>query len=95
MTTAENAVNTFAILKGQGIRTMTVVTSSYHQRWGQVLYNGVSALYDQQYGYSPEIVSNFCYDIQPENAAFRNDASIAIGQLSSILGVPHQASRRP
>ena len=93
MTTAENAVNTFAILKEHGIRTMTIVTSSYHQRWGQVLYNAVSALYEQQFGYAPEIISNYCYDIGPENSAYRNDAEIAIRQLSSILGVSRYAAR--
>lgn len=94
MTTAENAVNTLAILKEHGVRTMTIVTSSYHQRWGQVLYNAVSALYEQQYGYAPEIIGNYCYDISPETEAFRNDASIAISQLGSILGVQRQTPRR-
>ena len=35
MTTAENAVNTFEILRREGVRTMTIVTSDYHQRWGR------------------------------------------------------------
>ena len=91
MTTAENAVNTLAILKSRGVRTMTIVTSSYHQRWGQVLYNAMSAVYGQQYGYMPEIVSNYCFSTEPENEAFRNDARIAIMQLDSILHIPRQA----
>ena len=91
MTTAENAVNTLAILKSRGVRTMTIVTSSYHQRWGQVLYNAMSAVYGKQYGYTPEIVSNYCFSIEPENEAFRNDARIAIRQLASILHIPRQA----
>ena len=91
MTTAENAVNTLAILKSRGVRTMTIVTSSYHQRWGQVLYNAMSAVYGKQYGYTPEIVSNYCFSIEPENEAFRNDARIAIRQLDSILHIPRQA----
>ena len=91
MTTAENAVNTLAILKNKGIRTMTIVTSSYHQRWGQVLYNAMSAVYGQQYGYMPEIISNYCFSIEPENEAFQNDARIAISQLASILHIPRQA----
>ena len=90
MTTAENAVNTLAILKSRGVRTMTIITSSYHQRWGQVLYNAMSAVYGQQYGYTPEIVSNYCFSIDPENEAFRNDARIAIRQLASILHIPRQ-----
>ena len=91
MTTAENAVNTLAILKSRGVRTMTIVTSSYHQRWGQVLYNAMSAVYGQQYGYMPEIVSNYCFSTEPENEAFRNGARIAIMQLGSILHIPRQA----
>ena len=91
MTTAENAMNTLAILKNRGVKTMTIVTSSYHQRWGQVLYNAMSAVYGQQYGYMPEIISNYCFSIEPENKAFQNDARIAISQLASILHIPRQA----
>ena len=91
MTTAENAVNTLAILKSRGVRTMTIITSSYHQRWGQVLYSAMSAIYGQQYGYMPEIISNYCFNIEPENEAFRNDARIAISQLATILHIPRQA----
>lgn len=70
---------------------MTIVTSSYHQRWGQVLYNAMAAVYGQQFGYMPEIVSNFCFSTEPENEAFRNDARIAISQLASILHIPRPA----
>ena len=80
----------FPILKEHGVKTMTVVTSSYHQRWGQVLYNAVSALYEQQYGYAPEIIGNYCYDINPENEVFRNDAKIAVQQLRTILNLPNR-----
>ena len=93
MTTAENAVNTFAILKDKNVRTLTVVTSDYHQRWGQVLYNAIAALYEQQYGVDFKIISNYCFQIEPENAMFRNDAKIAVQQLGSILGLPRQAMR--
>lgn len=94
MTTADNAVNTLAILHHQAVKSMTIVTSSYHQRWGQVLYNAVSALYRQQYGYGPEMISNYCYNISPENEMFNNSAGIAIHQLGSILGIPRQAMRK-
>ena len=87
MTTAENALNTYAILKEQGIRTMTVVTSSYHQRWGQVLYNAVGAQYRQESGYTAEIVGNYCYDTEPSNALFYMDELFAVWQLGQILGL--------
>lgn len=91
LTTTENAVNTLAILREQGIETMTIVTSSYHQRWGQVLYNAMAARYRQQYGYSAEIIANYCFDIAPSNPLFIADAMIAITQLKSILALPLDA----
>ena len=87
MTTAENALNTFVILKEQGIKTMTIVTSSYHQRWGQVLYNAVGAQYRQESGYSAEIVGNYCYDTEPSVAIFHRHEAFAIWQLGQILGL--------
>ena len=87
MTTAENAINTFAILREQEIETMTIVTSSYHQRWGQVLYNALAAQYRQAYGYSARIVGNYCYDTEPSNEIFLQDAQIAVWQLGGILGL--------
>ncbi len=88
MTTAENAVNTLAILREQGVETMTLVTSAYHQRWGQVLYNALAAQYKQKYGYSAEIVGNYCLDIEPENPFFQQDARIALMQLGNVLDIP-------
>jgi hypothetical protein len=85
MTTAENAVNTLKILREQGIETMTIVTSSYHQRWGQVLYNAMAARYRQAYGYSVELAGNYCYDIEPSNPLYLEDAKIALSQLKKIL----------
>ena len=87
MTTAENAINTFAILKKQKIETMTIVTSSYHQRWGQVLYHTLSVLYRQEEGYSAEIIGNYCFEIEPENPVYLQDARIAARQLAGILGL--------
>ena len=90
MTTAENAINTFEILRAQGIRTITIVTSSYHQRWGQVLYNALAAIYNQKYGFEPVIIGNCCFETEPTNGVYRNDAGIAVNQLRSILGLQRQ-----
>lgn len=87
LTTTQNAINTFKILRKQNIETITIVTSTYHQRWGQVLYNAMAAKYEQTYGYSVEIIGNFCYDIAPSNVLFKADAQIALSQLKSILAV--------
>ena len=90
MTTAENAVNTLAILREQNVETMTIVTSAYHQRWGQVLYNALSAVYRQQVGYSVEIIGNYCFDIDTDVEMFKKDDRIAIRQLAQILGIPSE-----
>ena len=86
MTTVENAINTFTILETNRIETMTIVTSTYHQRWGQAIYNAVDALYGKSHGYSVKIVGNYCFEIEPSNEMFKNDAQIAVRQLSSVLG---------
>ncbi len=86
-TTAENALNTMVILQEQGIETMTLVTSSYHQRWGQVLYNLVSAMYGKEHGYHPEIVGNYCFSTEPEYKRYEKDARLAISQAARILDI--------
>ena len=96
MTTAENAVNTFAIMKAQGVETMTIVTSSYHQRWGQALYNALAAIYERQRGYHARLVGNYCFDTQPSVDAFLHDDRFAIYQLGEILDLPKaQLERLP
>ena len=96
MTTAENAVNTFAIMKAQGVESMTIVTSSYHQRWGQALYNALAAIYEQQQGYHARLIGNYCFDTQPSVDAFLHDDRFAIFQLGQILGLPRaQMARLP
>ncbi len=90
MTTVENAVNTFRILMENDIHTITIVTSSYHQRWGQTLYNAMAALYRQRYGFAVEIVENYCFEIEPSKQSFRQDARMAQRQLGSLLGLPAQ-----
>lgn len=95
MTTAENAVNTFEILRENGVRTMTIVTSAYHQRWGQALYNLVGALERRQHGSSAEIVANYNYDVEPSVEAYRQDVSFAVQQMAGILGVPSRGLPTP
>ena len=93
-TTVENAVNTFAILREQGIQSMTLVTSSYHQRWAQVLYNALAEQYREKYGYTADMIGNFCYDIVPSEEMFLQDDRIAIRQLGGILGLTDDQIKR-
>ena len=85
MTTAENVVYTFRILKEQEVQSLTLVTSDYHQRWGQVTYNLMSALYGQEYGYCPKLVGNYCYKTTGKRDV--SNARSAAAQLKSILGL--------
>ena len=93
MTTQENAVNTLRILQAQKVRTMTIVTSAYHQRWGQAVYNAIAAVYRQQRGYSVEIVGNYSFDTEPMVGTYRNDAEIAVRQIAGILELPSNVIR--
>lgn len=93
-TTVENAVNTLAILREKGIASMTLVTSSYHQKWAQVLYNALAEQYREKYGYSADMIGNFCYDIVPSQEMFLQDDRIAIRQLGGILGLTDEQMNR-
>ncbi|MBR4501678.1 MAG: acetolactate decarboxylase [Clostridia bacterium] len=90
MTTAENAVNTFGILMEQNVETMTIVTSDYHQKWGQVLYNALAAVYRADHGYSAEIAGNYCFEIDPSQEMYHRGYRIALSQLGRILGLPRE-----
>lgn len=90
MSTVENAVNTLALLQAHNIESMTLVTSVYHQRWAQAIYNAVNALYGQEYGYSARLVGNYSYDVEPPTEYYRDDARIAVVQLGRILRLPEE-----
>ena len=88
MTTAENAVNTFAILRAQDVHRITVVTSGYHQRWGQVLMNAMAALCRLEDGYGVSIEENFCFSAEPPRDEYRQDDRMAAQQLRAVLHIP-------
>lgn len=83
MTTADNAVNALAILREHGIHSMTVITSDYHEKWGEVLCNAEAALCFLRYGYSIELVENYCYQTGPVRRS--GSARSAVSQLTSLL----------
>ncbi|MBR3313622.1 MAG: YdcF family protein [Atopobiaceae bacterium] len=91
MTTAENALNTMEMLRQAGMETMTIVTSSYHQRWGQAVYNTVASLYGRDHGYRPQMLADYSYDTLPTNPVYKQDARIAVMQIAQILGLPKEA----
>ena len=83
MTTAENAVNVFRILKEQGIEAITIVTSDYHQLWSQVLFNAIAAAWKAHTGYEVRIVGN--YNWRTETKQSREITGHGLGQLMSLL----------
>jgi hypothetical protein len=68
---------------------MTIVTSSYHQKWGQAVYNCMAEFYRQAYGYDPQLVSNYSYDIEPIEK-YQNPQRFAIRQLCALLDLPDE-----
>ena len=90
MTTQDNAVNCFEIMRAQKVKTMTIVTSSYHQRWGQAVYNALAAIYRVQKGYRVDIVGDYSYDCVPTVSLYENDARIAVFQIAGILELPKE-----
>ena len=85
--TVQNAENTFEILRERGVETYTVVTSAYHQRWGQVIYNTMGAFYRQTYGYDAQILENYSCNITTSDE-YPNDARWALYQLTVMLDLP-------
>ena len=85
MTTLDNAVNTFTILKSQGIDTMTIVTSSYHQRRANILYETLAEIVRKTEGVSITVAGNYSCEAQASNELEKYDARIAAMQLDEIL----------
>ena len=85
MTTLENAVNTFRILQKKGVETFTIVTSNYHQRWSQILFNAMAAIYEKESGYKVRLVGNFNYIARPD-AKRTAGCSIGLAQLRDLIG---------
>ena len=90
MDTAQNALNTFEIMKERGTATMTIVTSAYHQRWGEAVYHTVAELYRRQHDYPVEIVGSFSLDKEPDVPMYAMDARIAAFQIAGILELPDE-----
>ena len=86
-TTLANAENTFEILRKKKIHSITIVTSTYHQRWGQVLYNALAAVYEKRCGFTVRIVGDYSYETEPANETLRQGYQIALSQLSEMLGL--------
>ena len=85
MTTLDNAVNTFTILKNQGVDTITIVTSSYHQRRANILYETMAEILRKTEGVSITVAGNYGCEAQAPDGLDKFDARIAAMQLNEIL----------
>lgn len=88
MSTVENARNTMEILQREGIETITIVTSAYHQLRGQTLYSAMAGRYAQEQGYSVEIVGNYCFDRPVDEETWQSEPRLTVYQLGQILELP-------
>lgn len=84
-TTEGNAENTFVLLRENDIHSITIVTSTYHQKWGQAVYNTMAALYEKRYGFKVRIAGNYCFEIQPASENLRKGYEYAISQIAEML----------
>ena len=85
MTTADNAINTFRILREQGIHEITIVTSSYHQCQAHMLFYLVAQYYYYSNGIPFKLIGNFSFETENHANSFRYDVSITILQMNQIL----------
>ncbi len=92
MSTVENAVNTFRILRRKDVHNITIVSSSYHERWGQVLYHAQAALEYLRDGYEVKLIGNYSYPIEA-SPTFQDEAAWAVRQLAMILDLPATVRR--
>ena len=85
LTTLENAVYSLRILQENGIEKITVVTSDYHQRCGQVMFNALAAIYAKATGYQVQIVGNYNYRARPDSAGPGSYLQMTAAQLGLIF----------
>ena len=90
MTTAENAINTFEMMRDNDVHSYTIVTSSYHMKWSQAVYNVVAALYRTRIDYDVQSIANYCYETEPSVAYYRNDDRFAAHQIGEIIDLPQE-----
>lgn len=85
MSTSENAVNTFEILKEQGVETITLVTSSYHQHRAHMLYFTLAELIREAEGRETEIIGNYSYDAGDTEWKAENEKMSSVFQMDEIV----------
>ncbi|MBR5345459.1 MAG: YdcF family protein [Clostridia bacterium] len=87
LTTAGNAVNTFVIMREQGIETFTIITSSYHQRRAQMVYSTMGLITGKMLGYSAEIAGDYCFGIEEPEETKGFEAIFTAMQMQALLSI--------
>ena len=89
-TTVENVRKTFSILEAQGVHTMTIVTSQYHQKRSQALYGVMARVCLRERNYNVRSVGNFCYE-KTDSSTGTPDDRLAIQGMVELLRLPEEA----
>lgn len=85
-TTQDNVINTFRILREEGKKSITVVTSGYHQRWATMLFCAEAEA--ERLAENPteiEIIGNWCCIVDPPTGYNQINAEITAAQLAGLL----------
>ena len=89
MTTDQNMLYSMKILQEQQVKTVTVVTSDYHQLRGQTLLCAMSEMVRREQGYSVEIIGNWCWPTGTAGTRQQGEFMSTLFQISSILKLPY------
>ncbi len=89
MTTVDNVRKTFEILEKQGVHTITIVTSQYHQKRSQALYGVMAKVYLLEHDYDVRSVGNFCFE-KTDASNNTPDHRLAIQGMVELLHLPKE-----
>ena len=84
MDTVGNALNTFEILKEQQIEEATIITSNYHQRRANLLYEALGEFIRETEDYSVSFIGNYSCEAESSYGAGMEERIIA-PQLSDMI----------
>ena len=94
MTTLDNALNTFGILKRQGIEAITLITSDYHQKRAHMLYYALNVFTGRTEGYSVEMEGNYSCEAEPPEYEARFGTRLAALQLDEMMKYLHSGMKQ-
>lgn len=90
LSTVDNARNVLDMLVDRDIRTMTIVTSTYHQKRAQVVFNAAAVQKGLQLDWTVASVANYCYKGDSSQSDENMGDRIAARQIAQILELPEE-----